>query len=74
MLKLGCTLPNLASIFYTSQKTTNFFSLARADKELHDKIRKDKTCGPSIVSIRKPVVLQTLILKFREQSQINCGG
>ena len=39
MLKLGCTLPNLAK----------FYPFCENDKDLSNKIREDMTGGPSIV-------------------------
>ena len=56
MLKLRCTLPNLANICYHK-----FFPFVEADKDLHHKIREDMTGGPSIVFTRKAVVNQTFI-------------
>ena len=61
MLKLGCTLPNLANI--CSHKSTNhkFYPFFEGDKYLCEKIREDMTGGPSIVFMRKAVVDQTYI-------------
>ena len=49
LLKLGCTLPNLANICLHKSANHKFFPFVEADKELHDKIREDMTGGPSIV-------------------------
>ena len=61
MLKLGCTLPNLANI--CSHKSTNykFYPFCESDKDLCEKIRDDMTGGPSIVFTRKAVVDKTYI-------------
>ena len=51
MLKLGCTLPNFASVFlFFLQKSTNhkFYPFFEGDKDVFEKIRKDVTDGPSI--------------------------
>ena len=61
MLKLGCTLPNLANICLHKSTNHKFFPIVEADKDLHDKIREDVTDGPSIVFTRKAVVDQAFI-------------
>ena len=61
MLKLGCTLPNLANICLHQSTNHKFFPFVESDKDLHDKIREDMTGGPSIVFTRKAVVDQTFI-------------
>ena len=61
MLKLGCTLPNLANIWLHKSTNNKFYAFVEADKDLHDKIREDMTGGPSIVFTRKAVVDQTYI-------------
>ena len=58
MLKLGCTLPNLANICLHNHKFYPFFE---GDKDLCEKIREDMTGDPSIVFTRKAVVDQTYI-------------
>ena len=61
MLKLGCTLPNLAKICLHKSTYHKFFPFVETDKDLNDKIREDMTGGPSIVFTRKAVVDQTYI-------------
>ena len=61
MLKLGCTLPNLANICLQQSINHTFFPFVEVDKDLHDQIRDDIAGGPSIVFTRKPVVDQTFI-------------
>ena len=61
MLKLGCTLPNMANICLHKSTNHKFFPFVEADKDLHDKIREDMTGGPSIVFTRKAVVDQNFI-------------
>ena len=61
MLKLGCTLPNMANICLHKSTNHKFFPFVEADKDLHDKIREDMTDDPSIVLTRKAVVDQTFI-------------
>ena len=53
MLKLGCTLPNLANICLHNSTNHKFFPFVEADKDLQDKLREDMTCGPFIVFYQK---------------------
>ena len=60
MLKLGCTLPNLANIYLQKSIMNKFYSFCESDKDLCEKIREDMTGGPSvIVFTRKAVVDET---------------
>ena len=59
MLKLGCTLPNLANICLHKSTSNKFYPFVEVDKELFDKIRDYMTSGPSIVFTRKALVDQT---------------
>ena len=61
MLKLGCTLPNLANICLHKSTDRNFYPFIEADKDLHEKIRNELTGGPSIVFTRKGAVNKTFI-------------
>ena len=61
MLKLGCTLPNLANICLHKSTNHKFYPYCESDKDLHEKIRADMTGGPSIVFTRKAVVDETHI-------------
>ena len=61
MLKLGCTLPNLANICLHKSTDRKFYPFIEADKDLHEKIRIEMTGGPSIVFTRKAVVDKTFI-------------
>ena len=61
MLKLGCTLPNLANICLHKSTNSKFYPFVEADKDLHNKIREDMTGGPSIGFTRKAIVDQTYI-------------
>ena len=63
MLKLGCTLPNLANICLHKSTDQNFYPFTDSDKNLLEKIRKDMVGGPSIVCTRKVVVEETFIRK-----------
>ena len=53
MIKLGCTLPNLAHICLRKSTNNKFYPFVEADKDLHDKIREDMTGGSSNVFYRK---------------------
>ena len=61
MLKLGCTLPNLANICLHKSTSAKFYPFTETDKHLLQKIREDMVGGPSIVFTRKAVVDETFI-------------
>ena len=63
MLKLGCTLPNLANICLHKSTNAKFYPFTNSDKDLLAKIREDMVGGPSIVFTRKAVVDHTFIRK-----------
>ena len=63
MLKLGCTLPNLANICLHKSTDSKFYPFTESDKVLLEKIREDMVGGPSIVFTRKAVVDETFIRK-----------
>ena len=63
MLKLGCTLPNLANICLHKSTDSKFYPFTESDKDLLEKIREDMVGGPSIVFTRKAAVDETLIRK-----------
>ena len=61
MLKLGCTLPNLANICLHKPTDSKFYPFNESDKDLLEKIREDMVGGPSLVFTRKAVVDETFI-------------
>ena len=61
MLKLGCTLPNLANICLHKTTDAKFYPFTEGGKDLWEKIREDVVGGPSIVFTRKAVVDETFI-------------
>ena len=63
MLKLGCTLPNLANTYLHKSTDSKFYPFTESDKDLLEKIREDMVGGPSIVFTRKAVVDETFIRK-----------
>ena len=63
MLKLGCTLPNLASICFNISTGLKLYPSTEWDKDLLEKIREDFVGGPSIVFTRKLVVEEPFIPK-----------
>ena len=63
MLKLGCTLPNLANICLHKSTDSKFYPFTESDKDLLEKIREDMVGGPSNVFTRKDVVDETYIRK-----------
>ena len=65
MLKLGCTLPNLAIICLHESSSAKSYSFTETDKDLLQKIREDMVGGPSIVFTRRAVVDETFIRDSR---------
>ena len=63
MLKLCCTLPNLANICLHKSTDAKFYPFTEGDKDLLEKIREDVVGGPSIVFTRKAIVDETFIRK-----------
>ena len=63
MMKLGCTLPNLANICLHKSTDAKFYPLTDGDKDLLEKVQKDVVGAPSIVFTRKAVVDETFIRK-----------
>ena len=46
MLKLGCTLPNLANICLHKSTDAKFYPITEGDEDLLEKIREDVVGGP----------------------------
>ena len=63
MLKLGCTLPNLANICLQKSADSKFYPFSESDKDFLEKIREDMKGGPSIVFTRKAVVDKIFVRK-----------
>ena len=61
MLKLGCTLPNLANTFLHKSTKEKVYPFCESDRDLCEKIREDMTGGPLILFTRKAVVDETFI-------------
>ena len=61
MLKLGCTLPNLANICLHKSANYKLYPFCESDEELCEKIRDVMTDGPSIVFTQKAVVDKTFL-------------
>ena len=61
VLKLGCTLPNLANICLHTSTSAKFYPFTETDKDLLQKIREEMVGGPSIVFTREDVVDETFI-------------
>ena len=59
MLKLGCTLPNLANICLHKPTDAKFYPFTEEDKELLEKSRKDVVGGPFIVFTLQAIVDET---------------
>ena len=65
ILKLGCTLPNLANICLHKSTDYKFYPFFSSDSDLLEKIREDMNGGPSIVFTRKAVANETFIRKSK---------
>ena len=63
MLKLGCTLPNLANFCLHKSTDSKIYPSTESDKGVLEKIREEIVGGPSIVFTRKAVVDETFIRK-----------
>ena len=63
MLKLGCTLPNLANICLHKSTDAKFYLFTEGDNDLLEKIREDVVGDPSIVFTCKANVDETFIRK-----------
>ena len=63
MVKLGCTLPNLANICLHNSNCANFYPLTESDKDLLSKVRENMVGRPSVVLRRKTVINETHIRK-----------
>ena len=63
MLKLRCTLRNLANICLHKSTDAKFYPFTEGDEDLLDKIREDVVGGPYIVFTRKAFVDGTFIRK-----------
>ena len=48
ILKLGCTLPNLANVCLQNSTDSKFYPFTESEKDLQEKIREDMVGGPSI--------------------------
>ena len=66
MLKLRCTLSNLANISFHKSTSAKFYPFTETDEDLLQKIREDMVGGPSIVFTRKAVVDQIFYPEFRK--------
>ena len=63
MLKLGCTLPNLANICLHKSTNAKSYPFTEVHKDLLEKIREDVVGGAFIVFTGKAVVDETSIPK-----------
>ena len=73
MLKLSCTLPNLANICLHKFTDGKFYPFTEGDTDLVEKFREDVVGGPSIVFTRKAVVDETFNPKSRNLCMSNVG-
>ena len=64
MLKLACTVPNLANICLHKSTDSKFYPSSGSEKDLLEKLHEDMVGGPSIVFTRKIVVDETFSRKW----------
>ena len=64
MLKLGCTLKNLANNCLHESTDAKFYPFTEGDEDLLEKNWQEFVGGPSIVVTRKAVVDESFIRKF----------
>ena len=72
MLKLGCTLPNLANICLHKSIDAKFYPFTEGEKGSLEKNREDVVGVPFIVFTRKTVVDETFIQNVCKHMQNNC--
>ena len=63
MLKLGCTLPNLANNCLLKSTDSKFYPFRHSDKDLLEKTREDMVGGPYFFLTLKAVVDEIFIRK-----------
>ena len=63
ILKLGCTLPNVANICLHKSTDAKFYPFKEGDENVLEKVREDVVGIPSIVFTRKAVFAETFIRK-----------
>ena len=63
MLKLGCTLPNLANFCLHKSTDAKFYPFTEGEKDLLEKIEEDVVGGPSIIFTQKAVVDEIFLRK-----------
>ena len=73
MLKLGCTLPNLAIICFQKSTDAKFYPFTEGDKDLLEKIREDNVGGPSIKFTRKAVADKILFENQQTDANLLLG-
>ena len=73
ILKLGCTLPNLAKICLHKTTNAKIYPFTERYKDLFRKISEDMVGGPSIVFTSKPVVDKTFFCKLTNPCKSNVG-
>ena len=73
MLKLGCTLSNLANICLQKSTDVKFYPFTEGDKDLSENFREDVVGGPSSVFTRNALFDETTIRKFTNKCKSVVG-
>ena len=73
VMKLGCRLPNLASIALHKSTDTTFFQSIEADKDLLENILEDVNVGTSIIFARQSVADETFKWRSANICKPNAG-
>ena len=69
MLKLGCTLPNLANICLHKSTVSKFYPFTESDKDLLEKIREDMFVVPLL-----SLLARLCLTKLLSANQQNCAS
>ena len=80
MLKLGCTLPNLANICLHKSTDVEFYPFTKGDKNLLKKFREDVVSGPSIVFTRSRLTprqnktrsFENMVMSYFQRTRPDC--
>ena len=73
MLKLSCTLPNLAYTCLHKSTDAKLYPSTEGDKDLQEKIREDVVGGPSIGFTRKQLLMKLLFESLQIYANLLLG-
>ena len=73
MLKLACTLPNLANSCLHKSTDAKIYPITEGDKDLLEKIREDVVSGPSIFLHAKQLLMKLLFESLQTYANLLLG-